>query len=182
MGTRFDFLEPDERALARFRPSSRLLVAEVTQQAFALVVTLGVAVLVFLYARDTGHPGLQEAAFFVIASFFGIEAIFIITRLIRTGLEIYYTEYVITDRRTYSITAIISRNLTSVPFEKVTNIGVRRNLFERIIHVDRVNLVAYGIKGTQIQMRGVEDTADVFRRLQHLTRAECSAENLLRAD
>lgn len=182
VGTKFDFLEPDERALARFRPSVRLMVAEVSQQAVGLLVTLLIAVVVFMYARDSGQPELQQASLLVIASFLGINLLFIITRLVRTGLEIYFTEYVITDRRTYSVTAIFGRRLNAVPFEKVTNLGIHRNFFERLIHVDGIRLVAYGMKGAQIDMRGVQDTKDVFRRLQRLVRAESTAEGLLRAD
>jgi uncharacterized membrane protein YdbT with pleckstrin-like domain len=157
-------------------------VAETLQHLVILAIEFGIAFGFYAYAVEVGSSELRGLALYALGPFIGLGLLFTAQRLIKTALEIYYTEYVITDRRTYSVTAIISRNLTSVPFEKVTNIGVRRNLFERIIHVDRVNLVAYGMKGTQIQMRGVEDTADVFRRLQHLTRAECSAENLLRAD
>lgn len=181
-GTRFDFLEPDEEALARFRPSRRLMIAEVTQQAFGLLITLLAAVLVYRYAQSHGDPALAQGALVVIASFLGIDLIFIVQRLVRAGLEIYFTEYVITDRRTYSVTAIFGRRMNAIPFEKVTNLGIRRNFFERLIHVDGIRLTAYGMKGARIDMRGVQETEDVFRRLQRLVRAESTAEGLLRAD
>lgn len=182
LGTKFDFLEPDEEALARFRPSRRLMIAEVTQQAFGLLLTLLVALLVLQYARGHEDPFLERGALVVIASFLGIDLIFIVQRLIRTGLEIYFTEYVITNRRTYSVTAILGRRLNAVPFEKVTNLGIQRNFFERLIHVDRIRLAAYGLKGAEIDMRGVQQTEEVFGRLQRLVRSESTAEGLLRAD
>jgi uncharacterized membrane protein YdbT with pleckstrin-like domain len=117
-----------------------------------------------------------------LASILGINLIFFAAQVARVAIQTYFTEYVITDKRTYAVNAFISRKLEVVPYEKVTNLAIRRNLFQRLINVDSVHLVAYGDAGVNVRMRGVTDTGRVFESLQRLTRAQCTAENLLEQD
>ena len=182
VGLGYSYLERGETVRARFRPAGRLVLGEGLQSLLGAIIAALVLAAFPYYAIESQQVSGPEAfATFAVAVLVP-EAIFILQRTGRAIVEVLFTEYVWTDRRLYATTAFLSRKTNVLPFEKITNLQIRRSLFERMLGVAEVRVVAYGVRGTELRLRGLRDPAPLFSGLSADVKAHASLEALLARD
>lgn len=182
VGLNFPYLEAGEPVRARARPDFRLVVGETIQSVLgALLLALVLIVIPFYASREEDVSSARAFTLYLITVVVP-EAVFILQRFGKALVEVLFAEYVVTDHRVYAATAFLKRTVQVVPFEKITNLVLRRTLFERLLGVAEVRVVAYGQRGTEIRMRGLRDAGGLFARLAVDLRAHGTADSLLALD
>lgn len=182
VGLNFPYLQADERVQAKFRPDIRLVFAEVAEAFAGGLIFAIVAVVLPVYAAETEEVS-GEAAFsvYAVAVLFPA-AVAVLQRTGRAFVDVYFTQYVVTDQRLYSVTAFLERKVKVVPFEKVTNLQVRRSPLQHLLGVAEIRVVAYGVRGTQLELRGLRHPRALFEGLNRDVRRHSSVEALLASD
>lgn len=181
VGLQFPYVGADEVVRFRIRPHLRLVVGEVLR---SLVGALVAAFVLALLPTAFGLEGDAAAgAYSVVAlAVVGPLALLVAERVLRAFLDVYFTEYVLTEHRVYSTTAFFQRRTQVVPFEKVTNLELHQGLFARLLGVWELRVVAYGLKGTEVRLRGIRDVLSLYRRVADDVRSHTSIEHLLSGD
>jgi|GEM_PF-4198888 len=94
---------------------------------------------VFLVSLATPSP--QDAFFQFFLLFFGLGGYFIWALLGRA-----YREYILTERGCFSAFGILNRHRSLLPYDRIANVYVRRNLLERLLGISSV--IAEDFSGT----------------------------------
>lgn len=177
VGLNFPYVGPSETVRAKLRPHVRLVIGEGIQGLLGGLVLVAFTVVLPVYVELELRGSTALVVFVLLPA-----ATILVERTGRALIDVYFTEYVVTDHRVYATTAFFKRTVKVVPFEKVTNLELRRGLFERLLGVGEVVVVAYGQKGTELRLRGLLDPTPVLHSLAHEVRSHSSIEHLLASD
>lgn len=176
-------LQPGERVLANVRPAPRLLGAEVLQAILVFVLTIVIPVLLYTQLRGAlGLPdrGLLEEMFG--AGAFTLELVFFGPRLIHTWIQVSFTRYTLTTERIYTRTEFLSTDLKVVPYEKISQLQLRRSLFDRLFGLTELGVRAYGAEEGHLRLRGLPDPLPLYGVCRERLRVHNSTPALLRSD
>lgn len=128
----------------------------------ALDVPIKILVFVFIFflplgiggAAATGDPlvAILGPAFVTALNFF--PALF---ALLAPAVQIMFTRYVIDDDGIRVTVQFLSKNESRVNWPKVTAITHKRTVVDRIFGIERLDIVAYGERGTTLRLVGLRD-------------------------
>jgi uncharacterized membrane protein YdbT with pleckstrin-like domain len=172
-------LQPHERSLLRLRPSVRLFVGE-SLQALALVAVTILVSIGLERGAGISEPEGPWPTFGLGAV--GFELLYMVPRIGAALIQVVFTEYVLTGDRVYARTEFFSTDLKVVPYEKVTQVRLRRGLVGRLLGIAELRFQAYGAAEGTIRMRGLRDPLPTFMLARQQIRIHNTAEALVRSD
>jgi membrane protein YdbS with pleckstrin-like domain len=98
------------------------------------------------------------------------------------AIRLVYTRYIIDQDGIRVRSQVLSATESRVPWEKVTAIEHRRTFFDRLLGIERLHVIAYGVRGTTLRLIGLRNA----RQLRDLTarkmREHATAETIFSND
>jgi len=165
------------------RPSLRAAVGNVLQVAFYLtMIFVGPLLLVSLFSAEAlpEEPPLP----FLAAIFLGVwaEVIPLVLGVGVAFLRIGLTRYVLDKDGIHVRSQVLSAKEERVPWEKVTAVLQKRTIFDSLLRIERVHVVAYGRAGRTLHLVGLRDAAPLRNLVASRMLQSSSVESLRRRD
>lgn len=165
------------------RPSLRAFFVQVLQGAGSIMIGL-LPFLMFALVGIDEDPGPRDAPPFVRLferlELFSQFAPLAIAPFV-PALRLLFTRYVFDHEGIQVRTALLAKTDQRVPWRKVTAVVHRRGLLECWLGIARIDVSAYGRKGTTIHLLGLRDAAKVkdvlARRMMGNATVEAMFEN-----
>lgn len=167
-----------------FRPSLRAAAGPILS-AVAAVLAFGLPTLFFGQAAAgdaRADPG------FVLALLLGVfgAALGVLLPLLfavaAAFLKVGFTRYVLDQDGIHVRTRLLSTQEQRVPWEKVTAVRQARSIFDSLLGVERLDVIAYGERGATLHLVGLRDAAPLRDLVAQRMRHSASLESLLRRD
>lgn len=117
--------------------------------------------------------------------FFGIEAFALYPALAAAlvpAVQLAFTTYTFEEDGLVVRTQILARSERRVPWEKVTALRHRRTLLDVVFRIERLDVIAYGERGTTLRLVGLRDAAPLRSLVARRMRETSTVEALLRSD
>lgn len=154
----------------------RVGVAFLVVTAFFLPFQIGTGMQAF--GDDEGEP----AGFWVLA--FEIASNLVIPFLVSLApaLQLAFTRYILDDEGIRERVQLLSRSDKRVRWDKVTALQHRRTFVDRILQIERVDVVAYGSRGTTLHLVGLRRAPYIRGLVARQMRAQASVSGMLRND
>jgi uncharacterized membrane protein YdbT with pleckstrin-like domain len=174
-------LQPHERALLQERPSVRLVVGETMRILWVFAVTVGLSLLVERFGPPDPYAQAPPVPAFGLGVL-GIELVYLTPGLVRAFIHVFCTQYVLTTERVYARTEFVSTDLKVVPYEKISQIRLRRGLFGWLLGITEVRVHAYSSHEGNVRLRGLRHPLPAFQTLREQIRIHNTAESVVRSD
>jgi uncharacterized membrane protein YdbT with pleckstrin-like domain len=146
-------------AVPAFSLKPSLLAAASTFARIVGVVALAFAVPL-LVAWISGHGGSALAA--IVAAQFGMAAVFpAAVTLLVPAIRLAATRYDLDAEGVRVRSSVLARSDQLVPWDKVTLLVHQRSIVERILGIESLTVVAYGVRGATLNLVGLHDAAPV---------------------
>lgn len=98
------------------------------------------------------------------------------------AVQIAFTRYVFDDEGVLEKVQILSRTEKRVRWEKVTALLHRRTLLDRVLDIERLDVVAYGERGTTLRLVGLRDARPVRALVARQMRRQATVRHLVAND
>jgi len=98
------------------------------------------------------------------------------------ALRLLLTRYVIDETGIRVRTALLAKTETRVVWDKITAIRHHRGLFDALFGLQRLDVVAYGARGTTVHLVGLRDAAKLRRLVSRRMRRGATLASLVRLD
>jgi uncharacterized membrane protein YdbT with pleckstrin-like domain len=166
-------------------PESLMIKPSLRAAASTFAKVVGVLALAFsvpvLVAWTSGRGADVFAA--VLAAQFGFTAALpAALTLLVPALRLAATRYDLDLEGVRVHSSIIARSDQRVPWEKVTLLIHRRTLVDRLLGIETVTVIAYGLRGATLQLVGLRDAAVVRDFAARRMRASASVASLFAND
>ncbi len=79
------------------------------------------------------------------------------------AMQVLFTRYTIDDDGVHEEVTILNKTQRRIAWEKVTALRHRRTVIDRILGIQRVDVIAYGERGATIHLIGLRDNASTIR-------------------
>lgn len=156
------------------RAAASVFVKVAAFVAFVLSLPLLVAVLSGSGAAFFGSLLLAQFGLFaVLPAIFGI---------VVPAIRLAFTKYELDDEGVRVHSSIVARSDQRVPWDKVTLLLQVRTLADRFLGIERVTIVAYGMRGATLQLVGLRDASAVRDFAARRMRASASVASLFSND
>lgn len=159
------------------RPSL-LAALDVPFKAFGTVAILA-APFFITGAVISGRPG-TFASLFTLFELLQIAPAFLVA--FAPAVRIVFTRYLIDDEGIRVHVQVLAKSESRVAWDKVTAIRHRVTLVDRILGIQRVDIIAYGERGTTLRLVGLRDAARLRDLAAKKMRGHASLGALLRSD
>jgi uncharacterized membrane protein YdbT with pleckstrin-like domain len=97
-------------------------------------------------------------------------------------VQIAFTTYTFDDDGLIVRTQVLARSERRVPWEKVTALRHRRTWLDALLRIERLDVIAYGERGTTLHLVGLRDAAPLRAEVARRMRETATVEALLRSD
>ena len=154
------YLGSGEQVLHTDHPSFRSFVVD-RWPLFLGLVGLGVG---FVYSLGEGWTVAAQVMFVLMVAL--VVALF----FMRMGDR--YTSYVITNARMIRMSGVVSRNIESIPWVRVTDVGFEQSFFERMLGYATVNIESANETMGLRRMRGIADPVTFNHHLMDMVVAK----------
>lgn len=106
----------------------------------------------------------------------------ILIAVVAPFLQLGFTRYVLDQDGIHVRTRILASKEQRVPWEKVTSVTHRRSVFDSVLGIERLDVVAYGARGTTLHLVGLRNAASLRNLVALRMRQSASFESFLRRD
>lgn len=154
------YLAMDERVVCRVRRHPALLLRPFGEALGAIVAA---SLLGFLLSPADGSDFLDTAL--------GLVAIFFMARFAWKGWNWSVARIVVTDRRIFEVSGIISRRVASTPLTKVTDMTYHRSVMGRLLGYGALRVESPGQKQAVEQIAYLPRPDDFYRTVTSLVMA-----------
>jgi uncharacterized membrane protein YdbT with pleckstrin-like domain len=96
--------------------------------------------------------------------------------------QLAFTRYVVDEEGIRVHVQLFNRSETRVAWEKITLLRQRRTLVDRLFGIERLDVVAHGVRGTTLRLVGLRDAPRLRNLVAERMRASASVTSLLRSD
>lgn len=163
-----------------FRPALRAAVGP------SLLAVLGIAALLtpafFGIAQqeglETGFGFLD--VFYVLSQ--NAQYLFALAPAMAPVVQVFTTRYVLSADGIRQRRQFLSKEEHKVAWEKVTALKHRRSIMDRLLGIERLDVIAYGERGATIHLIGLRDAAPLRNHVGLRMRESASVDALFRAD
>lgn len=167
-----------EPAALTLKPSLRAAASTFAKVVGVLALAFAVPVLV-AWVSGSGADVLAS----ILAAQFGFAAALpAALTLLVPALRLAATRYDLDLEGVRVRSSIIARSDQRVPWEKVTLLVHRRTLVDRLLGIETLTVVAYGLRGATLQLVGLRDAAVVRDFAARRMRASASVASLFAND
>lgn len=153
----------------------------------ALDVPVKIVVFVFVFFLPIGVGGalatrdpLVLLLGVPIATLFNFIPAFL--ALLAPAFQIMFTRYVVDDDGVRVSMQFLSKNESRVEWHKVTAITHKRTIVDRVFGIERLDIVAYGERGTTLRLVGLRDAAKLRDLAARKMRESATVEALFSND
>lgn len=168
--------DTSQAEVVRFRPSPLAVVDLPVKAAGAII---GFWLPFQVGALFTGEP-IVFLAFFT--SLQAIQLLPAVAAAMLPGIRLLFTTYTVDDEGIRTTTQILQRTENHVAWPKVTALTERRTLIDRALGLSRLTVVAYGERGTRIQLQGLREVVPLRGRIAREMRRAATVEALFGND
>lgn len=119
------------------------------------------------------------------AIFFGVQALDLypaIAVALFPAVQLAFTRYTVDEEGIRVNVQILSRSERRVPWEKVTALRHRRTFIDALLGIERLDVVAYGTRGTTVKLVGLREAASLRDRIAGRMRDSAHLDSWLRSD
>lgn len=119
------------------------------------------------------------------AIFFGVQALDLypaIAVALFPAIQLAFTRYTVDEEGIRVNVQILSRSERRVPWEKVTALQHRKTFIDALLGIERIDVVAYGERGTTVKLVGLRDAAPLRDRVARKMRDSAHLRSWLRSD
>jgi uncharacterized membrane protein YdbT with pleckstrin-like domain len=159
------------------RPSLRAAVAVPFQ--FLGALAFATVFLLIILPGEAREPG-AIAAFLLAEQLIGVLAVVAVS--LAPLVRLAFTRYVFTDEALIVRTQVLSKTEQRVEWNKVTALWHRRTLTDRLLGIERIDVIAYGIRGATLRLVGLREAAPWRNLVARKMRASATVESLFAND
>ncbi len=98
------------------------------------------------------------------------------------AVNLAFTRYVVEDDGIRIRTQFLQKTDRRVPWEKVTAVRHRRTIWDVLVGLERIDVIAYGERGTTLHLVGLRNAAPVRDHIARKMRESSTVDALLRGD
>ncbi len=98
------------------------------------------------------------------------------------AVQLAFTRYIVDDTGIRTRMQIVSRREAVVSWPKVTAVLHRRTLLDRVFGIARLDVIAYGERGTTLHLVGLRNAPELRDLVARKMREHATVESLLRND
>ncbi len=98
------------------------------------------------------------------------------------AIQLAFTRYVFDDEGIRERVQLLSKTEKRVKWEKVTALQHRRTLLDRILGIERLDVIAYGARGTTIRLVGLKEAGALRNIVGRQMRRQASVSRLFSND
>lgn len=138
----------------RIKPSLLAALDAVAKVAGA-ILALGISVALPIFLSEGGVEGAVGA--FILAAIGGPFVLPAIIAAMVPAVRLAFTTYILDEEGIRVQTQILEKTEKRVQWEKVTAVGHRRTIVDRALGIERVDVIAYGMRGATIHLVGLRD-------------------------
>lgn len=140
--------------VTHIRPSL-LAALDVVIKVVGVLLVFGLSIVLPLIA--SGDTVVGAIGGILVASFGGPFVIPAIIGAFFPAIQLAFTTYTVDDEGIHVRTQILQKNERRVQWEKVTAVMHRRTIIDRLLGIERLDVVAYGARGTTMHLVGLRD-------------------------
>ena len=161
-----------------FRPRLRAAVGP------SLVALLGIAAfLVPIALGISTQPEFEGRGFGrLLIIWENLEWLFLLTPALAPVVKVLTTRYVLEETGLREEVRFLNTTERRVQWEKVTALRQRRGLLDRMLGIERLDVIAYGQRGATIHLIGLTEVAPLRTHLAQKMRESATVEALFRTD
>ena len=154
-------------------------ILEVRHHPFTLIRPALVAVAAVVLASIIGAFVSWEDGSDPIDTLVGLVAIFFVARFAWKVLVWWYDRVVVTDKRIFEVSGVVTRKVASMPLEKVTDMTYRRTLGGRVFGYGDLVLESAGQKQAMDEIVYLPRPDDFYRTVTSLASAQIAPGRVL---
>lgn len=145
--------------------------------AFGGLVSIAVPVLLGIDAAPDG-AGAGGRLFLLN----NLEYLFLFTPALAPIIKVLTTTYIIEEDGIREQARFLSTTDRRITWEKVTALRQRRSVFDALLGIQRLDVIAYGERGATIHLVGLSNAPELRNRFARNMRDSASVDSLFRAD
>jgi hypothetical protein len=96
--------------------------------------------------------------------------------------QLLFTRYIVDDEGIRERVQLLSKTEKRVPWDKVTALHHRRTIFDWMLGIQRLDVIAYGARGTTIKLVGLTKVHELRQLVAERMRSSADVAGLLRND
>lgn len=143
--------------------------------AVAGLMVLGIPIVLGIESSERAEP-------WWLLLFNNAQTLLVFTPAVAPFIKVFTTRYIIEEGGIREEVRFLSSTQRRVTWEKVTALRQRRGPFERLLGIERLDVIAYGERGATIHLIGLRDAASLRNRFAKEMRDASSVDSLFRAD
>ncbi len=178
-----EFLSPPEGPVAVgaevVRPSLWAAL-EVLAKVFLALTPIAVPVVVSLAL--SGRLDLRREGPLIVVLLDNLELLFAALLAFAPVVKVAFTRYTFDEEGIRVRVQVLGRTDQRVPWEKVTALRHRRGILDRLLGLGRLDVIAYGEKGTVLRLVGLRDDRRLRDLVARRMRESASVASLFRND
>lgn len=161
------------------RPSLRVALARFLMAFLSIFALATPLIISFLIEGGSGSRG-ADALFLLFEV--GFQFLFPALFAFAPAIQIIFTRYVFDEDGVRERVQILSKTEKRVQWAKVTALRHRRTLFDRLFGIERVDIIAYGERGTTLHLVGLRKAPEVRNLVSAQMRQHATMARLFQND
>ncbi len=154
------YLARDERIVLEVRRHLSVLLRPFFD---AFGVVLGTLILGLAFSPDNGGDWIDTVL--------GVIALFFMARFIWRCWEWWVDRIVVTDRRIFEVSGLLTRKVASMPLEKMTDMTYNRSLLGRILRYGELRIESAGQDQALSRLDHLPNPDEFYRTITYLVSA-----------